>query len=448
MATEEDVKASADASVRKRVDYWDKMISLYNSPEYQELNAYYAKKSAFSILGIARHEVRHSNMLAWLLLPKGGHGLGKNPMRRFLQLLAVAKKKYDVNRDSELPEVLMDLFITGNFDIENVDVEKEVPVTNEGRSLDKDGRIDLVLKVGVVCGDERKTLPIVIENKVDSDEHKVRGFDEYQTVVYRDWGERTFADRAKYFQPLFVFLTPDGSYRLETGEGEVKPCRCTQYIRINYQGLVDYVIAPCLKEDVADDIRYFLRDYLRSLSFETLNKDEKKASMIMALAPQEKALLHAFWEKNEELLLASMYALSEDASIDLDDDTRKKMREVAKGIQQRDPTKYKIGENGETLGQGRMVLEVVRRYVENHQMVTFEQLRQVFPDTLSGKSCGVVRILNGTLPRERYFIKDALKLADGMVVVVSSQWERAWGKGNIPKFVNKAKELGYDIREV
>lgn len=436
----------------KIIDYRDAMINLYNSPEYQELSAYYAKKSAFSVLGIARRETRHSNMIAWLLTPKSGHDFGKNPMRRFLLLLAIAKKRYAVNRNSILPERLQDLFITGNFDIGEVKVEKEVSIANDGRRQDEDGRIDLVLTVRLVFGDERKELPVIIENKVGSDEHKVRGFNEYQTLVYRNWAMEKFADKKKYLQPLLVFLTPDGSYELETGNGEIKPCRCDQYLRINYQGLVDNVIAPCLKANMPDDIRHFLNDYLRCLSFETLNTDERKTSMIMALAPQEKALLHAFWEKNEDLLLAAMYALSEDASIDLDDEVRAKMKETAEGVQKRDKTKFKIGENGVPLFQGRMVLEVVKRYVQEHEGVSFQELRQAFPDALSlPNKYGVVKILTEQIqnqPRKRYFVNDTITLADGTVVVVSSQWGRDKGDGNIPGFVERAKALGYDVREV
>ena len=174
--------------------------------------------------------------------------------------------------------------------------------------------------------------------------------------------------------------------------------------------------------------------------------------MIMALAPQEKALLHAFWEKNEDLLLAAMYALSEDASIDLDDEVRAKMKETAEGVQKRDKTKFKIGENGVPLFQGRMVLEVVKRYVQEHEGVSFQELRQAFPDALSlPNKYGVVKILTEQIqnqPRKRYFVDDTITLADGTVVVVSSQWGRDKGDGNIPGFVERAKALGYDVREV
>ena len=454
MANEIKKADAANAAVVNKVDYRNKMINLYNSTEYQELSAYYAKKSAFSVLGIARRETRHSNMIAWLLTPKGGHGFGKNPMRRFLQLLAIAKMKYATNRGSFLPEELLDQFITGNFDIDDVIVEKEVSISDDGHRVDeKNGRIDLVLQVMLATGEVKKVLPIIIENKVGSDEHKVRGYDEYQTVVYHNWATHKFADERRYYSPLFVFLTPDGSYELETGNGALKSCKCPQYLRINYQGLVDNVIAPCLKEDIADDVRFFINDYLRGLSFETLNKEERKTSMIMALAPQEKVLLHAFWEKNEELLLAAMYALSEDASIELDDGLRKKMKETAEAVQQRDKTKYKIGADGDVLYQGRMVLEVVKRYVRENVGITFEQLQEVFPDAIAKNKFGVVRRFEQTMAdveHKRYFVSEQEKitLTDNTVVVVSREWGRAGGDGNIPGFVAKANELGYDVHEV
>ena len=64
---------------------------------------------------------------------------------------------------------------------------------------------------------------------------------------------------------------------------------------------------------------------------------------------------------------------------------------------------------------------------------------------------GVVKILTEQIqnqPRKRYFVNDTITLADGTVVVVSSQWGRDKGDGNIPGFVERAKALGYDVREV
>ena len=433
------------------VDYRDAIIKLYNSPEYQELNAYYNRKSMFSVLGIARREIRHSNMLAWLLDPASAHGLGKTPMRRFLQLLATAKRSFAVNRKSYLPSELMDGFISGAFDIGRVEVQKEVAVTGPS-SKEEGGRLDLLLFVELTFGNTRKVLPVLLENKVNSSEHLVRSLGVKQTDGYYAWAKRIFADRRKYYSPLFVFLTPDGTMELTSGTGEFKRCSCEKYLTINYQMLVDGLIEPCMRGDLPSEVRYFLGDYLRCLSFESLGEDEGKANVIMAIAPKERELLHAFWEKNEPLLLAAMYALSEDPTEELDEDVRKLMRRTVEGVSKKDKTKFKIGPDGDPLFQGRMVLAVVKDYVQKHPGISFRELSKVFPASLSlPNKYGVVAVLTDTIknnPRPRYFLEDKIRLADGTVVVVGSQWGRDEGRGNIPRFVEKAKSLGYEIIEV
>lgn len=48
------------------------------------------KFNLFDVLGIARMEIRHSNILGWLLDPNENHGLGDAVIRGFLNHVAVA----------------------------------------------------------------------------------------------------------------------------------------------------------------------------------------------------------------------------------------------------------------------------------------------------------------------------------------------------------------------
>lgn len=64
------------------------IISFYNNQMYQELKAYYGKTTLFNILKIERNENRHSAFLAWLLDENGSHGLGEEPLKRFMRLLS------------------------------------------------------------------------------------------------------------------------------------------------------------------------------------------------------------------------------------------------------------------------------------------------------------------------------------------------------------------------
>ena len=66
-------------------DIVKKILDLYASDTYKDLSKYYAKKDFFRLIGRARKEDTHSNMLAWLLDPAESHGLGAYPLKRFLQ---------------------------------------------------------------------------------------------------------------------------------------------------------------------------------------------------------------------------------------------------------------------------------------------------------------------------------------------------------------------------
>lgn len=48
------------------------------------MNNYKQKTNFFDVIGKARSETVHSNMLAWLLNPDEGHGLGAHFLERFL----------------------------------------------------------------------------------------------------------------------------------------------------------------------------------------------------------------------------------------------------------------------------------------------------------------------------------------------------------------------------
>ena len=49
------------------------------------LSKWTSKRNLFDILKITRTEIRHSNMLAWLLNPNENHGLGDSVLHGFIQ---------------------------------------------------------------------------------------------------------------------------------------------------------------------------------------------------------------------------------------------------------------------------------------------------------------------------------------------------------------------------
>ena len=120
--------------------------------------------------------------------------------------------------------------------------------------------------------------------------------------------------------------------------------------------------------------------------------------------------------------------------------TFSEIEEAIKG--KKDTTKYNFKEN-KNLGKGRLVLAVVKDYVENNPEISFEELLLVFPSEL--------RSVYGVFARTeeveekhqvRYFMKDAdrIALSDSTIAVCNQ-----WGITNIDPFLEVCKKLGLEI---
>ena len=101
-------------------------------------------------------------------------------------------------------------------------------------------------------------------------------------------------------------------------------------------------------------------------------------------------------------------------------------------VSTRDTSKYSI-DGGEPLKKRRFVLAVVRKYVDNHPGITYEQLKERFPDSLSGSPLhGVFRPYEDIQQKlqnqpdliKRFFLEpeDLITLSDGTRLTVYNQW--------------------------
>jgi len=70
---------------------------LVDNLELESLNARLAQFNLFRVLKIERAEIRHSNLLAWLLTPGESHGLGSMFLRRFLSRLLLENEDVNVS---------------------------------------------------------------------------------------------------------------------------------------------------------------------------------------------------------------------------------------------------------------------------------------------------------------------------------------------------------------
>jgi hypothetical protein len=117
----------------------------------------------------------------------------------------------------------------------------------------------------------------------------------------------------------------------------------------------------------------------------------------------------------------------------------------------KDTTKYLF--IGITYAKNRLVLAVISDYLKAHPEATFDDLKRAFPDSLQGSPNGVfiraeqaIDIRNRT-GHSRHFLheNEILKTADNIRVAVCTQWG---ANLNIEKFLERARSLGYDIKEL
>jgi len=136
-----------------------------------ELNQWANKFNIFDVLKISRTEIRHSNMLAWLLDASENHGMGDAFVKGVMQRV--------VENDEESRYDIFELLL---LDFSSFTVYREWK------------NIDLLLV------SEKEQLVIAIENKVGSHEH------DDQLNRYRHILENEYVN----FRRICIYLTPDG----------------------------------------------------------------------------------------------------------------------------------------------------------------------------------------------------------------------------------------------
>jgi len=166
---------------------------ILNNPELEKLEDLLSEFNIFETLNIIDAEIRHSNVLAWLLNPNSNHGLGSYFARKFLKYLI------SNNKDSLDPSISL-------FDFETLDISA-LEIRREWES------IDLLMIL-----DEARYV-IAIENKIGTAEHGD------QLARYRKITEAEFRE----FKKIYVYLTPD----------EATPKDDTEWITFNYWIIVN-----------------------------------------------------------------------------------------------------------------------------------------------------------------------------------------------------------------
>lgn len=396
----------------------DEIIKFKNDPDFQKLENFYYSKSFSEILGVSRREISHSGFLAWLLGNLESHNLGEFPIKKFLDIILKFSNDELKTKHSDL----FNSFVTEDYLIERLFIKSEYAIKNVGR-------LDIYIELTLLIAGKTKNIKLVIENKVESRENND------QTNSYFNFFNPTENDDNIV---IYVYLTPISTLELiELTEPE---CNCKRFIQINYQSIVDYLIEPALNQNISTRTQNILTEYLKSLSQPSIDEeaDGHKQELIMALGNEERKLLSSFWEKNQKLILASLYAISSDP--EQEKDTRDSIREALDSLaSDKDRSTYNIKYDGAAFKRNFKKSDIGLQTINllNAKGLIDQNIINYLKED---KSCSFLLLkkkkdfTETEIKYRKYKTNDAPELIfNGEEFYVA----RNWGIGNIHKLINK-----------
>ncbi len=394
----------------------NRILCLLNSKAFQELKSFYEETTIFNVIGAERSETRHSAFLSWLFSPDSSHGLGTEPLKLFLRLVATLKWGRQIFDGSLYTKVL-----AGNYELEllePIELEKNVGKLSDGKGQDKD-RIDVWMVAGLTYEDNgeirQKAFPIVIENKIYAKEGgPKKGSALWQTERYYNAMNDYCAAQQKspdiIYKPIGVMLSPK----------ETDTAHSEQFTNLTYQQLLKYVLEPVAAMAMQDADKEFINAYIRNLSKPSVSGTHVYS--VLAISEQERELINKLYEVDEDLFQQALIAtygnqaksiLGKDIFIQLEDSIGENavlLRELwdgnedifravifqqfpdqAKTLEKlfktsnRDSSKYRVyfGEDeifpDRRLSKSMAACAIFKAYLKQYPETTLENLQKAFP---------------------------------------------------------------------
>lgn len=177
----------------------------------------------FDVLGIARAEIRHNNVLAWLIDPNENHGLGDGVIRGILNCVAAA----DHGSVDAFEALLLDCH--------------GFMVRREWRNID----------ILAVSASERYV--VCIENKIGTGEHDDQ-LNRYRRIVESHYPN---------YRHVFVYLSPDGG----------DPSDPVHWCAISYRDILDIIEAAKAKAVLLPAVELLIDNYIETIRRDVVGDD-------------------------------------------------------------------------------------------------------------------------------------------------------------------------------
>ncbi len=211
----------------------------------EPLSEWTSKFNLFDILKISRTEIRHSNVLSWLLNPNENHGLGDSVLRGFIQYVVTS-----FSDGSDVFETLL-------MDCHDFSIQREWH------------------NIDILAASTSEEFVLCIENKIDSGEH------DDQLNRYH----KTVEDAFPGYRKMFIYLSPEG------GESSDPDNWCS----MGYEDLLSIIENARRKVKLLPDASLLIENYIDTVRRDIVG-DERLARICAEIYTKHQKALDLIYE--------------------------------------------------------------------------------------------------------------------------------------------------------
>lgn len=221
------------------------------------LKPWISRVNIFDVLKVSRTEIRHSNMLSWLLDANENHGLSDNFIKSILQIIVKNNREYFELKKINVLELL-------TLDFSNFVIMREW------------NNIDILL----VSKEDK--LVICIENKIGSGEH------DNQLERYQEKVQETYQKNEGY-DAIFIFLTPDKD---EASDAD-------NWISFSYVDILDVLNNIIATNELDSRVKLIIENYIETLR-RVVVKDKELEEICVGIYRKHKQALDLIFDNKPD----------------------------------------------------------------------------------------------------------------------------------------------------
>ncbi len=209
-------------------DYLHKFIA--NNYDLEKLEGILNEFNPLNILKVDHYEIRHSNILAWLLNPKENHSIADAFIKKFLAEVIINNDNLETNLDT--------------FDVQEMNFF-DFEIKREWQNID------------ILLINHSRKVVVIIENKIHASESKNQ-LGKYHDIVVSEY---------KDYEIIPVFLSLDGYEPSDDRYGVISYIQILHILRF---------ITEIQRENLNPKILDFIAYYLKILEVLTMEDEEIK----------------------------------------------------------------------------------------------------------------------------------------------------------------------------